>query len=81
VIIQPQVNRTVRRGEDIDSRCLISSWLALALSLNSAPRSEVRRAGMRLGAIAAGLAADFRRLYRPQRARGDVQVIDADTEF
>jgi hypothetical protein len=30
VIIQPQVNRTVRRGEDIDSRCLISSWLAPA---------------------------------------------------
>ena len=32
VIIQPQVNSTVRRGEDIDSRCLTSSWLAPAPS-------------------------------------------------
>jgi hypothetical protein len=28
VIIQPQVNSTTRRREDIDSRCLMSSWLA-----------------------------------------------------
>jgi hypothetical protein len=30
VIIQPQVNRTFRRGEDMLSRCLMSSWLAPA---------------------------------------------------
>jgi hypothetical protein len=32
VIIQPQVNSTVFRGEDMASRCLISSWLAPAPS-------------------------------------------------
>ena len=32
VIIHPQVNSTFRRGEDIDSRCLMSSWLAPAPS-------------------------------------------------
>ena len=28
VIIQPQVNSTALRGEDMPSRCLIRSWLA-----------------------------------------------------
>jgi hypothetical protein len=32
VIIHPQVNSTVRRREDIDNRCLTSSWLAPAPS-------------------------------------------------
>ena len=32
VIIQPQLKSTFRRGEDMPSRCLMSSWLALALS-------------------------------------------------
>jgi hypothetical protein len=32
VIIHPQVNSTFRRGEDSDSRCPMSSWLAPAPS-------------------------------------------------
>jgi hypothetical protein len=32
VIIQPQVNSMIRQGEDSDSRCLMSSWLAPAPS-------------------------------------------------
>ena len=45
VIIQPQVNSTVRRRPASDSRCAISSWLAPAPSTRTSSRDR-KRAGI-----------------------------------
>ena len=42
VIIQPQVNSTVRRAVDSDSRWVISSWLAPAPSTRTSSRERIR---------------------------------------
>jgi len=50
VIIQPQVNSTLRRGHDIDSRCLMSSWLAPAPSTRTRTRARNRAGTWRIAA-------------------------------
>jgi hypothetical protein len=42
VIAQPQVNSTVQRRDDSDSRWLISSWLAPAPSTRTSSRDRIR---------------------------------------
>ena len=55
VIIQPQVNSTVRRGEDSDSRCLMSSWLAPAPSTRTSSRDRNRAGICRIAAASTSL--------------------------
>jgi hypothetical protein len=45
VIIHPQVNNTIRRGEASASRCLMSSWLAPAPSTRTSSLAR-NRAGI-----------------------------------
>ena len=50
VIIHPQVNSTLRRGEDIDSRCLMRSWLAPAPSTRTRTLARNRAGTCRIAA-------------------------------
>ena len=51
VIAQPQVNSTVRRRDDSDSRWLISSWLAPAPSTRTSSRDLIREGICRIAAV------------------------------
>ena len=51
VIAQPQVNSTVRRREDSDSRWVISSWLAPAPSTRTSSRDRIRAGIWRIAAV------------------------------
>ena len=51
VIAQPQVNSTVRRRDDSDSRWLISSWLAPAPSTRTSSRDRIRAGICRIAAV------------------------------
>jgi hypothetical protein len=51
VIAQPDVNRTVRRRDDSDSRWLISSWLAPAPSTRTSGRDRKREGICRIAAV------------------------------
>ena len=42
VMAHPQVNSTVRRRDDSDSRCLMSSWLAPAPSTRTSSFDRIR---------------------------------------
>ena len=50
VMAQPQVNSTMRRGEDSDSRWAISSWLAPAPSTRTSSRERMREGIWRIAA-------------------------------
>ena len=51
VIIQPQVNSTVRRRDDSDSRWVISSWLAPAPSTRTSSCDRIRAGICRIAAV------------------------------
>ena len=51
MIIQPQVNSTVRRREASDSRWVISSWLAPAPSTRTSSRDRMREGIWRIAAV------------------------------
>ena len=55
VIIHPQVNSKTRRGEDIDSRCLMSSWLAPAPSTRTRILARNRAGTCRMAAASTSL--------------------------
>ena len=55
VIIQPQVNSAFRRGEDMASRCLMSSWLAPAPSTRTRIFARNRAGTCRMAAASTSL--------------------------
>ena len=55
VIIHPQVNSRIRRGEDSDSRCFMSSWLAPAPSMRTMVFPRNRTGTCRIAAASTSL--------------------------